>query len=151
MLKGYMLSKGVTISERHLRLAIPQVAPIQHRQRQLGQVDRTNPHLYHANYYGEKIHLDQNEKLCMYGVTYVLARDGYSGRITAGAAMSQKNNITIYNEVYLPTVVEDGLWDQLRVDYGREFYLVLYIQEKLRAQRGNLELVLGKQRREQIM
>ena len=134
MLKGYMLPKGVAISERHIRLAIPQVAPIQHRQRQLGQVNRTNPHLYHANYYGE---IDQNEKLCMYGVTYVLARDGYSGRITAGAVMSQKNNITIYDEVYLPTVVEDGLWDQVSVDYGREFYLVWYIQEKLRAQRGN--------------
>lgn len=129
---------GVAISERHLRLAIPQVA---HRQRQLGQVDLTNSHLYHANYYGEKIHLDQNEKLCRYGVMYVLARDGYSGRITAGAVMSQKNNIAIYDDVYLPTVVEDGLWDQVRVDYGREFYLVLYIQEKLRAQRGNFEHV----------
>ena len=137
MLKGYMLSKGNAISERHLRLAIPQVAPIQHRQRQLGQVDCNNPHLYHANYYGEKIHLDQNEKLCL----YVLARDGYSGRITAGVVMSQKNKITIYDEVYLPTVVEDGLWDQVRVDYGREFYLILYIQEKLRAQCGNFEHV----------
>ena len=77
----------------------------------------------------------------MYGVTYVLARDGYSGRITAGAVMSQKNNIAIYDDVYLPTVVEDSLWDQVRVDYGREFYLVLYIQEKLRAQRGNFEHV----------
>ena len=33
--------------------------------------------------------------------------------------------------------VEYGLWDQLRVDHGREFYLTLYIQEKLRASRGD--------------
>jgi len=25
-----------------------------------------------------------------------------------------------------------GLWDQVRIDHGREFYLVLYIQEQLR-------------------
>ena len=140
MLKGYLLSKGVAISERHLRSAVPLIAPVQHRQRQLGQVDRTNPHVYHASYYGEKLHIDQNEKLCMYGVTYVLARDGYSGRITAGAIMPQKNNIAIFDEVYLPTVMENGLWDQVRVDHGREFYLVLFIQEKLRVLRGNLSV-----------
>ena len=137
MLKGYLLSKRVAISDRHLRSAIPQIAPLQHMQRQLGQVDRTNPRLYHADYYGEKLHLDQNEKLNMYGVTYVLARDGYSGKITAGAVMPQKNNITIYDEVYRTTILTDGLWDQIRVDHGREFYLVLYIQEKLRDKRGN--------------
>ena len=85
-----MLSKGVVILERHLCSAIPQIAPVQNRQRQLGQVDRTNPHLYYASSYGEKLHIDQNEKLCIYGVTYVLARDGYSGRITAGAVCHQR-------------------------------------------------------------
>ena len=29
-----------------------------------------------------------------------------------------------------------GLWHQDRVDHGREFYLVLYIQEYLRRTRG---------------
>ena len=59
-------------------------------------VDPTNPRLYHANYYGQELHLHQNEKLAMYGVTYVLARDGYSGRLTAGAVMPRKNNITMF-------------------------------------------------------
>ena len=74
----------------------------------------------------------------MYGVTYVLARDGYSGRLTAGAVMPRKNNITIYDQVFRPTILTDGLWDQVRVDNGREFYLVLFMQEKLRSQRGDL-------------
>ena len=78
------------MSERHLRSAVHQVAPVQYNQRQLGQVNRTNPRLYHADYFGEKLHLDQNEKLAMYGVTYVLARDGYSGKITSGAVMHTK-------------------------------------------------------------
>jgi len=33
-------------------------------------------------------------------------------------------------------VTTHGLWDQLRVDHGREFYLMLYIQEKLRCNYG---------------
>ena len=88
----------------------------------------------------------------MTSVRYELAIDGYPWTITAGVVMSQKNNITIYDEVYLPTVVKDGLWDQVRVDYGREFYLVLYIQEKLRAQRGIFNLFrIGKQHLGQTM
>jgi len=29
------------------------------------------------------------------------------------------------------------VWDQVRVDHGKEFYLVLYVHEKLRVGRGN--------------
>ena len=81
--------------------------------------------------------MDQNEKLVHYGVTYVLARDGYSGKIVGWAVMSRKNNAIIYNDVYRMCSMEYGLWDQLRVDHGREFYLTLYIQEKLRACHGD--------------
>ena len=48
-----------------------------------------------------------------------------------------KNNITIYGAIYLPTIQEVGLWDQLWVDHGREFYLVL---ERLRADHGKLSV-----------
>ncbi|XP_077377010.1 uncharacterized protein LOC144018573 [Festucalex cinctus] len=34
-------------------------------------------------------------------------------------------------------VANNGMWDQLRVDHGREFYLTLYIQEKLSQHRHN--------------
>lgn len=34
-------------------------------------------------------------------------------------------------------VLEYGIWDQVPVDHGREFYLMLFIQEKLREQHGN--------------
>ena len=30
-----------------------------------------------------------------------------------------------------------GVWDQIRVDHGTEFYLTLYVQEKLSAYRTN--------------
>ena len=89
-------------------------------------VDTTQDCTFHNNEQTllYKLHLDQNVKLVHYGVTYVLARDGYSGKIVAAAMMSRKNTMIIYEQVYRAAVLEYGLWDQLRVDYGREFYLV---------------------------
>lgn len=38
---------------------------------------------------------------------------------------------------YRPIVEEFGLWDQVRVDQGREWYLSLFVQEKLAHLRYN--------------
>ena len=55
--------------------------------------------------------------------------------------MQHKNNKIIYDEVYRACLSEYGLWDQVHVDHGREFYLILYIQEKLRnAGQGDPEI-----------
>ena len=83
------------------------------------------------------MHLDQNEKLIHFGVTYVMARDGFSEKIVGAAVMPRKNNLVIYDEVYRAAILEFGMWDQVRVDHGREFYLTLYVHEKLRAGRGD--------------
>ena len=58
-----------------------------------------NPIPYYAESFGHKIHLDQNEKLRDYGVTHVLAVDGYSSKVISYATMPRKNNLTIYDEV----------------------------------------------------
>ena len=47
---------------------------------------------------------------------YVLARDGYSGKIVAASVMPRKNNLLSYDEVYRHCLVHFGLWDQIRVD-----------------------------------
>ncbi|XP_038063019.1 uncharacterized protein LOC119733706 [Patiria miniata] len=44
--------------------------------------------------------------------------------------MPVKNNLLIYDNVYRPAVLEYGMWDQVRVDHGTEFFLTLYMQEK---------------------
>lgn len=59
-----------------------------------------NPVPYSATHMGHKLHLDQNEKLVMFGVTHVIAVDGYSSKVVAHATMPVKNNLTIYEEVY---------------------------------------------------
>ena len=59
-----------------------------------------NPVPYSAEYFGHKVHIDQNEKLVMYGVTHVCARDGYSGKVVAFITMPIKNNIEIYEHLF---------------------------------------------------
>ena len=38
---------------------------------------------------------------------------------------------------YRPLLMEYGLWDQLRVDHGKEWVLMLFVQEKLAHLRYN--------------
>lgn len=38
------------------------------------------------------------------------------------------------------SVLNHGLWEQLKVDCGSEFFLTLFIQEKLRQQFGSSEI-----------
>ena len=55
-----------------------------------------NPIPYRADYFGHKLHIDQNEKLVMFGVTHICAVDGYSGKIVEFVTMPVKNNVEIY-------------------------------------------------------
>ena len=64
------------------------VCPRNHQQRRGGTFRQVNPIPYHADYFGHKMHFDQNEKLVMYGLTYVMAIDGGSRFIT-GACKEQ--------------------------------------------------------------
>ena len=99
-MKGSLAAQGVIVSQRRVASAMRQVAPHPYYQRRQRTAEQVNPIRYHARYFGHKIHLDQNEKLVVYGVTYALCRDGYSGKILAGAIMLRKNNLIIYETVY---------------------------------------------------
>ena len=63
-------------------------------------IDQLNPVCYVALYFGHKLHIDQNEKLIMFGETHVIARDGYSGKIVGFITMPIKNNLDIYESVF---------------------------------------------------
>ena len=98
----------------------------------------TNPHPYYAQYPGHKLHMDQNEKLQQYGVCEVAAIDGFSRKIMRLIPFSIKNNLAIYSQIYQPIVSKYSMWDTLRTDYGKEFYLCLYVQDNLSQQIPNL-------------
>ena len=60
------------ISEQRVR-SLARVSPLYHQQCRRRTERQTNPHLYVAEYYGHKLHLDQNEKLVghVYSVTHI--------------------------------------------------------------------------------
>ncbi|KAL2099517.1 hypothetical protein ACEWY4_003911 [Coilia grayii] len=93
---------------------------------------------------GHKLHVGQNEKLGMFGVTYVFAIDGFSSKTFAEFTMPI-NLLTLtasINKTFERLVL---MWDQIRVDHGREFYLTLYIQEKRSQQRYNISNLANNQ------
>ena len=98
---GFLASQGIRIGEKRVGAALKRVNPRHHHVR-LTQAERqTNPTPYCAKYFGEKIHIDQNEKLVHFGVVHVCAIDGFSGRIVGFATMPVKNCKLIYQHLYM--------------------------------------------------
>lgn len=95
-----MNSCGITAGEKRIGRALSVVSPVYQAQRNSNTARQMNPFPYHADYFGHKLHQDQNEKLEMYGLTEVSACDGYSGKIVAFVTMPVKNNILIYENIY---------------------------------------------------
>lgn len=62
---------------------------------------RRNPLPYQAHYFGEKLHIDQNEKLVQFGATHIAAIDGYSGFIVGHIVMPIKNCVAIYRDLFM--------------------------------------------------
>jgi len=126
------------VSQRRVSNALRLIAPEANEARARDLIDRTNPVPYVAPYFGYKCHLDQNEKLGRdFGCTDVLMIDGCSRLIARYAAMPIKNPILIYEYVFCPAVQKYGLWDQVRVDHGKEFVLTIFIQKCLSHPRLN--------------
>ena len=93
-------SMGIRISENRVGKALQRVNPQHHISRRHEMHRLLNPKPYEAYYFGQKIHIDQNEKLCLFGVTHVLAIDGYSKRIISLCSMPVKNPVTIYHSFF---------------------------------------------------
>lgn len=101
MMTGHLLAaKGLRVSEIRVGESLRRVCPAGYAARRTNAVNRLNPGRYSANYFGHKLHLDQNEKLCAFGVTHVIARDGFSGKIVAYMTLPIKNNVAIYDGIF---------------------------------------------------
>ena len=80
-------SRGCRIGERLVRKALITGDPTYHGQRQRGTERLRNPVPYFTEYAGHKLHMDQNEKFAEFGLTHVMATDGYSGKIVSASSM----------------------------------------------------------------
>ena len=121
----------IHVSEHHIAESLSPAAPIQHQQCQQSTLQLMNPIPYRVTAHREKLHLDQNEKVIMYEMTHVVAIDGYSRKIVGFIILPAKNVIAIYDCLLRPLLLKEGLWVQVRVDHGREFSLMLSVQQGL--------------------
>lgn len=102
MMKGFLSQRLNTnvIGEERVRQALKEVNPRNHARR-FNDTDRLlNPIPYRADYFGHKLHVDQNEKLVRYGATHVVAIDGHSRFVVAYSTMAIKNNEIIYQDIF---------------------------------------------------
>ena len=83
-------TRGLNIGINRVGNSLRRVSNNYHMARQINTARLLNPIPYFAEYFGHKLHLDQNEKLSMYGVTVVIAIDGFSRKVTAFAVMPVK-------------------------------------------------------------
>ena len=101
MLTGYIKHKtNLTIAEERVGAALKNTFPRNAEARKQSTSRAVNPIPYTADYFGHKLHIDQNEKLGLYGVTHMAAIDGHSRMIVSWTTMPVKNNLIIYSEVY---------------------------------------------------
>ena len=79
MLTGYIKHKtNLTIAEEQVGVAIKNIFSRNAESRRQSTSRAVNPITYRDDYFGHKRHIDQIEKLGMYGVTHVAAIDGHS-------------------------------------------------------------------------
>ena len=133
MMHGLLSSRHLHVSQSRIGASLQRVSPYHYTSRRLNSGVRQiqNPSLYRAYFYGQKLHCDQNEKLAMYRVTHVIAVDGFSRKVVRCITIPVKNPIAIYDLMFRPILVEEGVWDQVRVDHGTEFFLILAVQDHL--------------------
>ena len=93
MLTGYLALQGIRCSEKRVGDSLRRVNPEYHARRAQSTHKHTNPIPYSADYFGQKVRIDQNEKLVMFGITHVCTVDDFSGKIVAFATMARKNNL----------------------------------------------------------
>lgn len=72
---GLLASSGLHVSEARVGESLRQTNPNYQLARTMATARQMNPVPYRADYFGHKLHVDQNEKLVMFGVTHVCAVD----------------------------------------------------------------------------
>jgi len=100
MMTGLLASRGINVCQQQVGESLSRVSPAYQEARRSATAHQTNLVLYGADYAGHKLHIDQNEKLVMYGVTHVAAVDRFSGMIVRFLIMPVKNNVEIYSNLY---------------------------------------------------
>ena len=99
-MQGLLWSQGIVAGEKQVGHPLAEVQPDYYLRRLTRTESEMNPHPYFSQYFGHKLHVDQIEKLSMFGVTHVAAIDGYSRKIVGFITLPVKNNVEMYNHLF---------------------------------------------------
>lgn len=94
---GLLRANDLIVGEQRVRRSLNITTPTYIEHRRTHSYRQLNPTPYYAEYFGHKMHVDQNEKLIRFGITHVAATDGFSGKIIGIISMPIKNNLVIYD------------------------------------------------------
>ena len=97
MLTGTLRSEGIKISEMRVCEAVIEIDPENNQLRINDQVRRFNPVPYTAAHFGQKCHIDLNEKLVDYACLLEGAIDWYSGYLLDIRVIAKKNCLDVYD------------------------------------------------------
>ena len=97
---GLLAAQGYRVGENRIATSLKRANPHHHSLRMNVTQRLMNPTAYVALYYGHKIHIDQNEKLTMFGVTHIIGIDGFSKKIVGFCSMPIKNALSIYEHFF---------------------------------------------------
>ena len=68
MMKGFLKSKGIDAGDKRVEKVLFAVSPVNQVARCASVQRNINPVPYKADYFGHKLHIDQNEKVAMYSM-----------------------------------------------------------------------------------
>jgi len=121
--------KVINVGQNRISHSLMWVAPGPMRGKQVNIHQHLNPAPYHALYYGEKLHMDQNEKLNRFGVTHILAIDGFGRKLLASLQFWERMPLVSITHLCNPSYwLKDygNKWGY--VDHRTEFVLVVAVQ-----------------------
>lgn len=102
MVKGYLKGNGIVASHKRIAGILKAADPAAAAARTCRRDKRANPIPYHAAHFGDKLHIDQNEKLIMFGVCHVAGIDGATCKIVSHQVFPEKNCRAIYEDFFVP-------------------------------------------------
>ena len=97
---GLLASEGTRVSETRVGESLSCVNPSYNHQCRTVTARQINPQCYHADYFGHNLHVDQSEKLVMFGCTHVCAVDGYNSKIVGFITSPVENCYIIYANLF---------------------------------------------------
>ena len=94
-------AKRINLWETKIGKFLSEINPEAQPKRQNVVGRSLNLKFYNAKIFVDKIHYDQNEKLGIFRVVLVCAPNAVFGKTVGHAKIARKNNLVIYEEVYV--------------------------------------------------